>query len=293
MKRIAVTGTTGFVGKRLMEYDKELFELVPLFLRLQDISLIDLSNTDVVVHLAGKAHQMEPIDDKIYFDINYELTRSLAELALKQHVKQFIYISSTKVYGDNVKEVLNEQSVCTPSDAYGASKLKAEKYLLGLQSPTFKVAIVRPPLVYGPEVKGNMFRLLHLSNKNYPLPFGKSTNLRSIVYLDNLIELINTIIKSEATGIFVAGDKEPVGTDKLIQMIRNELGIKKGLISMPGFLRRVIKNMKPGLYIRLFGSFVVDSHNTNQQLNFVPPYSTEFGVGQMVKWFKETQDKKK
>jgi nucleoside-diphosphate-sugar epimerase len=289
MKRIAVTGTTGFVGKRLMEYDKELFELIPLDLRDQNITTIDLTGIDAVVHLAGKAHQMEPIEDKVYFDVNYELTRSLAEQALKQQVKQFVYISSTKVYGDDVKEVLNEQSVCTPSDAYGASKLKAEQYLLSLQSSAFNVAILRPPLVYGPEVKGNMLRLLHLSNKQYPLPFGKTNNKRSMVFLDNLIELINAIINKEASGIFVAGDKEPLPTDMLVQLIRNELGIKNGLISIPLFLRAMVKKIKPGLYTRLFGSFVVDNQMTNQQLNFVPPYSTEYGVSQMAKWFREAK----
>lgn len=289
MKRIAVTGITGFVGKRLMEYDKNVFELVPISLRSSDANTMNLSGIDAIVHLAGKAHQMQPIDDSIYFEVNYELTRSLAGAAVKQGVKQFVYISSTKVYGDDQREVLDETSGCHPTDAYGASKWKAEQYLQTLQSATFNVAILRPPLVYGPGVKGNMLRLLHLANKNYPLPFGNSGNRRSMVFLDNLIELINAIIVKNASGVFIAGDLEPIATDRLLQLIRKELGIKKGLVSIPFFLRSIIKKIKPGLYIRLFGSFVVDNHNTNEALNFVPPYTTDYGVSKMVQWFKETQ----
>jgi nucleoside-diphosphate-sugar epimerase len=286
--KMAVTGATGFVGQRLLEYNKKRFDIVPVALRTQDPATLNLQGVDAVVHLAGKAHDMGQVDDSVYFTINYELTKTLADRAKKQGVKQFVYISSTKVYGDDVHETLNEQSTCTPTDAYGASKLKAEQYLQSISSDAFKVAIVRPPLVYGPRVKGNVIRLLHLANKNYPLPFGNSRNARSMVFIDNLIELINTIVIKGATGVFVAGDLEPVSTDKLISLIRKYLGNNKGLISVPGIFRSIIKKVKPGLYIRLFGSFVVDNRNTNRQLSFKPPYTTEYGVEQMVKWFKET-----
>jgi nucleoside-diphosphate-sugar epimerase len=288
MKTIGITGATGFVGKRLLEYNKNKFSIVPLPLREKKPGQIDLRGIDAVIHLAGKAHDMGRVDDSVYFDINYELTKALADCAKRQDVKQFVYISSTKVYGDDVRGILDEQSVCAPTDAYGASKLKAEQYLQSISSDSFKVAIVRPPLVYGPQVKGNMIRLLHLANKNYPLPFGNSRNARSMVFIDNLIALINTIVAKGATGVFIAGDQEPVPTDKLILLIRKYLGNNKGLVSVPGIFRSIIKKVKPGLYIRLFGSFVVDNSNTNRQLSFKPPYTTEYGVEQMVKWFKET-----
>ena len=288
MQKVAVTGITGFVGKRFAAYNHKTFDIIPLSLRETVIEQIDLRGITTVVHLAGKAHQMQPIDDQVYYDVNYGLTRLLAEKAKLQGVRQFVYISSTKVYGDNVKETLNEQSPCLPTDAYGASKLKAEQYLQTAATGSFKIAIIRPPLVYGPEVKGNMIRLLQLAGKNYILPFGKSRNARSMVFADNLVELINTIIVQEAEGVFIAGDREPVATDALILLIRKYLGNRKGLVSMPAPLRILLRKLKPGLYTRLFGSFVVENANTNRKLGFVPPYTTEYGVEQMVNWYKQT-----
>jgi UDP-glucose 4-epimerase len=128
--KVLVTGATGFIGKRFVEYSRSNFQIISLSLRNKSIAELNLNNADVIVHLAGKAHEMGPIDDKTYFDINYTLTRQLAEKAVEQKVSQFIYMSSTKVYGDNVKEILNEQSPCNPEDAYGKSKLEAEKFLI-------------------------------------------------------------------------------------------------------------------------------------------------------------------
>lgn len=287
MKIIAVTGVTGFVGTRFVEYNKDSFVIRSLSLKDQTIDRLDLSGVESVVHLAGKAHQMEPIDDKIYFDVNCELTMRLAVKAKQQGVGHFVYISSTKVYGDDVEGILNEQSPCNPSDAYGASKLKAEQQLKAIEDESFKIAIVRPPLVYGPRVKGNMIRLLRLADKNYPLPFGDSRNFRSMVFADNLIAFINTIVEQRATGIFVASDPEPISTDKLIKMIRAHMGNSHGLVSVPEVLRKGIKKLRPGLYKRLFGSFVVDNSAGNRLLHFVPPYTTEYGVAQMVKWYKQ------
>lgn len=290
MLTIAITGTTGFVGKRLIVYNKSKYRLAPLSLRQERPANQDLRGCDAVIHLAGKAHQMEPIADSIYFDINYELTRQLADKAKESGVKQFVYISSVKVYGDNIQETLNESSVCIPTDAYGASKLQAEKYLQSIETNDFKIAIVRPPLVYGPEVKGNMIRLLQLANRKLPLPMGRINNARSMVFVDNLIELINTIIDKEASGVFIAGDREPLSTSELIGLIRKNLGNKNGLISIPTAIRKLIKQIKPALYIRLFGSFVVDNSITNAKLHFAPPYLTEEGIRQMVEWFKSKSE---
>ena len=287
MPTIAVTGASGFVGKRWLEYNKERHITIPLSLRTQHAGTLDLKGVDVILHLAGKAHQMEPIEDQVYFDVNYKLTRQLADRAKQQGVRQFIYISSTKVYGDDIRETLDEQSPCRPTDAYGASKLQAEQYIQSIGDASFAVAIVRPPLVYGPGVKGNMARLLQLADKNYPLPFGNSRNARSMVFVDNLLELINRIIEQKADGIFVAGDRQPLATDALLGLIRKELGKSRRLFTVPGPLRAGIRIIRPALYTRLFGSFVVDNSATNRQLDFMPPYTTEQGIAQMVSWFKQ------
>lgn len=271
----------------MLSYDADRYELVPLAIRDVDISEINLAGLDAIVHLAGKAHQMEPISDEVYFQVNYELTRQLAIAAKEQAVPHFMYISTTKVYGDETDKELNEYSSCVPTDPYGKSKRDAELFLLGMQQPAFAVAILRPPVVYGPEVKGNIIRLLKLADTGYPLPFGKTGNLRSMVFIDNLVELINVIIDQKATGIFLAGDQQPLSTDQLIFSMRQALGRPKRLVAVPGVFRKLVKKMRPALYSRLFGSFLVNPADTNQRLKFVPPYTSADGIGKMVDWYKE------
>jgi UDP-glucose 4-epimerase len=206
-------------------------------------------------------------------------------------VRHFIYVSSVKVYGDEASGFLDETTPCQPTDAYGRSKLKAEEYLQSVRSETFKVAIVRPPLVYGPGVKGNMIRLLELSGRDIPLPFGNAGNARSMVFIDNLIELIFRIVDKQAEGVFVAGDREPMSTDRLITMMRRAMGRSPGLFSLPTLFRKIIRKFRPALYTRLFGSFVIDNQATNRTLDFVPPYPSEAGIREMVAWFNKINGK--
>ena len=284
-----MTGAGGFVGRRFLEYNTDRYELVPLSLRARRIADIDLSGFDCILHLAGKAHQMQPVADEVYYEVNYGLTKELAEKAKAQGVPHFIYISSTKVYGDQVTGTLNEKSPCNPTDPYGKSKYQSEELLRYMSTELFKVAVVRPPLVYGAGVKGNMLRLLDLSAKNYPLPFGNSRNFRSMVFIDNLVELINRIIDMQAAGTFIAGDSKPIATDQLISMLRKNMGTKENLVTIPGIFRSLLKIVRPEMHGRLFGSFVVDNSITNNKLNFIPPYSSEEGISEMVKWYKQVK----
>ncbi len=283
--RIGVTGSTGFVGKRYMLTPVPGYEKYSLDLRSTAATDFDLRDTTAIVHLAGKAHEMKPVPDSDYFSVNFSLTKSLADHAKLSGVRQFIYISSTKVYGDEVHSVLNEHSPCTPTDAYGKSKYQAEQYLLSISSDDFKVAIVRPPLVYGPEVKGNMIKLLQLADRKIPLPLGNTNNARSMVFIDNLIALIDKLMVEAKTGVFIGGDPSTLTTDELVRTIRKYLGNSAGLISIPFAVRPLIKMIRPALYIRLFGSFVVDNSETNERLNFVPPFSSDHGIGVMTKWY--------
>jgi nucleoside-diphosphate-sugar epimerase len=283
--KIIVTGSGGFIGQRFMEYNRGKFEVIPLSLRQEIPAELDLQKANVVLHLAGKAHEMKQIDDKIYFDINFELTKKVADRALQQGVSLFIYMSSVKVYGDETADTLDEFSACNPTDAYGKSKLEAEKYLKSIESPSFKVAIIRPPMVYGPGVKGNMIRLLQLAEKNYPLPFAGIDNKRSMVFVDNLVELINHLMLKNANGTFMAGDMRAVSTAKLVTMMRELMNKPANLIKLPAFPRKILQHITPALYQRLFGSLEINTGHTNEVLGFVPPYSTEFGLKTMVTWW--------
>lgn len=289
---VLVTGANGFVGKRFMDYKPGKYELTPVSLRNTSPADINLSGVDVIVHLAGKAHDMSEQDEKVYFSINYKLTKELADAAKRWGVPHFVYVSTVKVYGEGSDEPLNEQSACHPEDPYGKSKLEAERYLQSIQSPSFTVSIVRPPVVYGPGVKGNMLRLMAALQKKRPLPLDNTRNLRTMVFLDNLIELLHRVIDTRLPGIFVAGDAQPLSTDRLIKLMGEHLGGGARLVSIPGFLRSLMKAVKPGLHKRLFGSFVIDNSDTNKRLNFTPPFTTGYGVEQMAKWFVEVKSEK-
>jgi nucleoside-diphosphate-sugar epimerase len=290
--KILLTGAGGFVGTRFLEYNKNRFEITTISLRNDEWQGKNFAGFDAVVHLAGKAHEMSKIDDRIYFDINTELTKKLYQQASAAGVKHFVYISSVKVYGDFPKTVLNESSACLPNDAYGKSKLEAENFLLQQKGEQCTVAIVRPPLVYGPGVKGNMISLLRLCARNIPLPFKESGNRRSMVYIDNLVALINTIIEKKASGIFLAGDATPLSTGELVGLIRQAMNNKTRLFRLPGIAKTAIKKLRPALYTRLFGSYELNTADSFNRLSFTPPYTAELGIGEMVNWYLKTQQVK-
>ncbi len=285
---ILLTGASGFVGQHFLQSNNNNDRVVTASVR-DNQPIPDLSGIDVIVHLGGKAHEMKPIPDEVYFNANAGVTKQLAIAAKAAGVNHFIYASSVKVYGNIVSETINENTPCEPDDAYGKSKLLAEQYLQQLMDETFAVSIIRPPLVYGSGVKGNMLKLLQLAQKNIPLPFGNIHNKRSLVFIGNLIALIDKLITTKAAGIFIAGDAEPVSTTRLVELIRKFSHKKTNLIYIPLWMQNIIKKLRYPLYIRLFGSFVIDNSFTNQKLNFQPPYSTENGIEEMVSWFKTVQ----
>ena len=285
---ILLTGATGFVGQHFLQYNKNKYHIIPISIRA-GAPLPSLFGIDVVIHFGGKAHEMQVIPDEVYFAANAELTKQLATAAKSAGVKQFIYASSVKVYGNVMSEQLDEYSPCHPDDAYGRSKLLGEQYLKELEDENFVVSIVRPPLVYGAGVKGNMLKLLQLAQKNMPLPFGNINNKRSMVFIGNLIALIDKLIETNEYGIFIAGDAASVSTTTLVSLIRKYSGKKTNLLYIPKSVQNIIKKLRYQLYIRLFGSFVIDNINTNKRLQFTPPYTTEQGIEEMTRWFKTTE----
>lgn len=285
---IILTGATGFVGQRYVAYNQEKYNIKTVSLQKTVLQNVDFQEIDTVVHSAGIAHQMQKIDPKIYFDINFEQTIAFATVAKEKGVKHFIFLSTIKVFGEHHTTVLDENTPCEPiNDPYGESKLKAEIGLKNLETSDFTVSIVRPPLVYGPGVKGNLIRFLHLGNTNYYLPFGGINNKRTMVFLDNLIELINTITDKKASGIFLAGDDRTISTTELISNIRTVLNKPQRLFKVPNIFIFLLKKIKPELAIRLFGSLEMNTSYTNQRLNHKVPYTVEKGLATMTNWFLE------
>ena len=288
-KTILLTGGSGFIGRRFLKIHAQDFEIRSVSLRNTLVEDIDLNGVKSVVYLTGIAHRMDQPEGQIYYDVNAYLAEKLAKQAKLKGVNHFVYISTVKVYGESYSKIpLNEKSDCKPEDDYGKSKLLGEELIQKLQDERFKVAIVRPPMVYGPGVKGNMLRLMKLIEKYPFLPFGNIPNLRSMVYVDNLNTLIQTIILQKAAGVFIAGDKPPISTSELIGYIYKGMEKADRNFSIPFFIRNIIRILKPSVYNRLFGSFVIETKTTNRILKFEPPFSTEFGIREMVSGYKKT-----
>lgn len=282
MKEVLVTGASGFVGQLFCVKNKDRYIIKTVSLQNIKVKDLDLSSVDVILHLAGIAHRMEKTDDSLYYDVNYELTKELATAAKAANVGHFLFVSTIKVYGDEY-ELLTPDTECRPNDAYGKSKLLAEEALNGLKSEHFKVSIVRPPLIYGQGVKGNMKKLIALVERRKYIPFGNINNLRSMVGVDNFVALLDRVIETRKSGTFLIQDTEPVSTSRLISEISKAKNINVKLISIPRVMRFTIKKIAPEIYKRLFGSLVVDDSATRNILNFEPPYSFEEGVRLMVK----------
>ena len=196
-------------------------------------------------------------------------------------------MSTIKVYGEVAPaQIITIDTPCEPTDPYGRSKWKAEQDLLALQATDFRLAIIRTPIVYGPKVKGNLHRIMGLAEKRLPLPFANIHNQRSMIFVDNLIAMVQQIIGLQAEGIFLPSDQHPISTTKLVRLIREELGIKQNLFSLPILARQLLQRFKPALYTRLFDSLLLDSTSSNEKLHFSPPFDTDDGIKEMVKSYK-------
>lgn len=282
MKRILVTGSTGFIGSRLIKFLDDRYEIESVNLRNIDVDHYSFKGISAVVHLAGLAHQMKNMDEQEYFKINTDLTLKLALAAKSDGVGHFVFMSTIKVFGLDWSDLpISLEVACNPMDAYGRSKLNAEIGLNELASKDFSVTNIRTPLVYGPGVKGNLETVIRLI-KNYPLvPFGGIYNRRSMIYVDNLIDLIDHIIFKNKNGTILPSDSVAISTTQLVDEIIGSLNLKTRNFSMPSFFRFIIKLVKPNVYNRIFRSLEIDS--SSEGISFEPKVGFEKGIKKMSK----------
>lgn len=278
--RILLTGAGGFVGSYFRDHNPG-FEIVPFSFRNGDISALDLSGIDAIVHLAALVHQMDGAPAEEYHRINTIRTLELAQKAKREGVGQFVFMSTVKVYGEESESPYSENSPCDPQDAYGKSKLDAENALLTLSEESFVVSIVRSPVVYGKGVKGNIKSLIDLIRTLPILPFGNIRNLRRMVYVGNLCHLLYAVLDQKQNGIFLAGDDDALSTTQFIRLIAGALKKKIFLIRIP-FFETVLKRLKPPLYHRLFGTLNIDNALTKNRLRFHNPFTAEEGIQIML-----------
>lgn len=283
MHKILITGANSFVGRNIIENSTyndideiSLFENTP--------ESIDFSRYNTIIHLVAIVHQSKTIHDDQYYKINRDLCLSVAGHAKKAGVRQFIFLSTVKVYGEFIPNSgpWNEESVCIPEDAYGKSKYEAEVALRKLEDEDFTVSIIRTPLVYGVGVKANMLSILKLVDRFPLLPLAKVNNKRSFTSAENLVAFIDRIIERKVSGILIAMDAKPLSTTELVNLISKYLNKKIYLFRMPGLFVKIGKYMIPKIFDRLYGSFEMDNTITLKKLDFFPPVSTEDGIRKMV-----------
>lgn len=312
MAKILVTGATGFVGKHLVPeliaagHDVRCAVSQPVaWLHAEQVVVGKLEHNpdwsdaltdrDVVIHLAARVHVMKEKSGRVldeYCKINSIATRNLAKQAAKQQVKRFIFLSSIKVNGEFTLKgtPFTEESRAQPEDPYGQSKLYAEQYLQVIsQSTGLEVVIIRPPLVYGPGVKANFLKMLGLIKKGLPLPFGKVKNSRHLVYIDNLVSALCTVVThpNAANQTYLVADDESLSLTQLMKHIAHEMKVGVRLIPIPvRFMELSFKLLGLNkLNQRLFGSLEVSNNKIKSQLGWVPPVTSADGLKETVKWY--------
>lgn len=314
MNKVVVTGSTGFLGRSLINYLQiKNFEVTSILRGIKEDTLneiyitgIDsrtewkdkLSSTDIVVHCAARVHFMneivvDPLED--FREVNVRGTLQLADAAAKSGVKRFIFISSIKVNGESTtdKSPYLFSDTQAPEDPYAVSKAEAEKKLLELGKTTgMEIVIIRPPLVYGPGVKANFASLCKLVSKGFPLPFGLiKHNKRSMVYVGNLISLIEECMVNDKAKnqIFLVSDNQDLSLADFIKLLSVSMGKTTLLIPFPAFLFKLAGKLtkKSAVVDRLIGSLQVDISHTCKTLNWIPPYTVSDGFKVTVKDFQK------
>lgn len=262
-----------------------------------------LKDVECVIHCAARTHIMNEGNRntlKAYRSINVEGTHRLAIQAASLGVKRLIYISSIKVNGEGIdhlssknasiilsKRKITHMDVPDPKDSYSISKWEAEQVLWDISNKTgLEVVIIRPPLIYGPGVKGNLFRLVKLMRFGIPLPFAFVKNKRSLIGLDNLIDLlIHCFDHPSAPGrTFLVSDDKDISTPDLLHHIAKELGRSPRLIPLPVPILHLLGKIigKREEIHRLTGSLQIDSSYTREILGWFPKISVEEGVRRML-----------
>jgi len=258
MKKILITGANSYIGT---SFDKWLTQW-PDDYSVDTMDMIDgswreksFAGYDVVFHVAGIAHVSADSSEKeLYYKINRDLAIETAEKAKAEGVRQFIFMSSMIIYGADEpvgkEKVITRDTEPSPVDFYGDSKLQADIAIQNMADDSFIVAIMRPPVIYGPGCKGNFPRLVKLAR--YALVFPELKNSRSMLYIDNLNYILQKTIDEEKTGIFFPHNACDLSTAEIIKTLRDIKGKKTYLIKLPKFVMRFFSHF--ALFNKMFGT---------------------------------------
>lgn len=267
MKQVLITGANSYIGTSVEKYIAENF---PAECNFTTVDMLDgswrekdFSRFDVVFHVAGIAHSDNgKISDekaKLYYSVNTDLAIETAKKAKNDGVKQFIFMSSAIVYGDSSKvgkkKMITRDTPVSPANAYGNSKVQAENGIVPLGDDSFKVCIIRPPMIYGKDCKGNYLALRKFALQLKFFPYVK--NERSMIYIDNLCEFVRLMILNEESGIFFPQNTEYSNTSEMVKLIAAANGKKLHLLHGTSWAVKCI-GLFIGLVKKAFGSFTYD-----------------------------------
>jgi nucleoside-diphosphate-sugar epimerase len=314
MRRALVTGATGFIGSHLVEHLRREGVAVVAGVRALPASplagvqyatfdmetpgawaLDALHGVDCLLHLAAHVHVMkQSVGDKQRFHaVNVAATQALAERAADAGVQRFVFLSSIKVNGERTESrPFTSDDTPAPEDDYGLSKWNAEQALHEVGAKRdLSIAVVRPPLVYGPGVGANFRRLLSWVHAGVPLPLGSIDNRRSLVNVWNLLDCLLTVATDErASGrTWLVSDDEDVSTRQLVEMMGEAWGREARLWNVPvPLLRSMGRLARRGAEVaRLVDSLQVDIGQTRERLQWHPRVSLEEGLARTAAWFEE------
>ena len=297
---VLLTGATGFIGSELLKIlEFRGITVRPVCRNMSSLTILDnsnwfeigdidsktnwlpaLSGIEVVIHAAGIAHittnnSLDLISK--YREINCQATINLARQAASVGVKRFIFISSIKVNGEYTEpnHPFSADDIPNPKDAYAISKLEAEQALQELSAKTgLEIVIIRPPLVYGTNIKGNLLSLVKLIKTGIPIPFGSIKNRRSLVSIANFSDLIFCCLNhpNAAGQVFLVSDGIDLSTVEIIRKIGFDIGIKVKFINVPVILLKylfLISGREKSMQ-KILGSLQVDIEKTKNKLSWIP-----------------------
>ncbi|OPZ02923.1 MAG: GDP-6-deoxy-D-mannose reductase [Bacteroidetes bacterium ADurb.BinA395] len=311
--KILITGINGFVGSNLTKEWKGRHTLYGVDINQipkEGVSKIflwkelkEIPSVDVIVHLAGKAHDTKNESEAPeYFAVNTELTQKIFDYFLESDAEKFIFFSSVKAAAESVPdEFLTEDVISAPKGPYGESKIKAEEYILSKQTLTAqrqkKAYILRPCMIHGPGNKGNLNLLYKVVKIGIPWPLGAYENRRSFCSIDNLSYVVEQLIVRDdiPSGIYQVCDDEALSTNELIRLINESLGEKTWIWKLPKFFMTGTAAICGALHLplnkerlrKLTENYVVSNQKIKSALGIKKmPVSAQEGIKKTLESFK-------